>query len=159
VRVVVRTHESRRRSSSASSSKTSASTAGWEPGARRGELLNLRWTDIDLDAKKITITGSTAVIGGERVNGTTKSGRTRVVSIDDETAAVLHQRKADQAAEQLQAGDSWRGTKEGDVFTTGWGGPGLPRYRHIANDQAHPRPQRARPRSPSEGPATARTAT
>ena len=72
-------------------------------GARRGELLNLRWTDIDLDAKKITITGSTAVIGGERVNGTTKSGRTRVVSIDDVTAAVLHQREADQAAEQLQA--------------------------------------------------------
>jgi integrase len=60
-------------------------------GARRGELLNLRWTDIDLDAKKITITGSTAVIGGERVNGTTESGRTRVVSIDDETAAVLRQ--------------------------------------------------------------------
>ena len=58
-------------------------------GARRGELLNLRWADVDLDAKKITITGSTAVIGGERVNGTTKSGQTRVVSIDDETAAVL----------------------------------------------------------------------
>ncbi len=29
-------------------------------GARRGELLNLRWTDIDLDAKRITTTGSTA---------------------------------------------------------------------------------------------------
>ena len=53
-------------------------------GARRGELLNLRWTDVDLDGKKITITGSTAVIAGERVNGTTKSGRTRVLSIDDE---------------------------------------------------------------------------
>ena len=73
-------------------------------GARRGELLNLRWTDIDLDAKKITITGSTAVIGGERVNGTTKSGRTHVASIDDETVAVLRQRKADQAAEQLRGG-------------------------------------------------------
>jgi integrase len=95
-------------------------------GARRGELLNIRWTDIDLDAKKITVTGSTAVIGGERVNGTTKSGRTRVVSIDDETVAVLHQRKADQAAEQLQAGDSWRGTKDGYVFTTGWGEPVYP---------------------------------
>jgi integrase len=45
-------------------------------GARRGELLNLKWKDIDLDGKKITITGSTAVIAGERVNGTTKSGRT-----------------------------------------------------------------------------------
>ena len=30
-------------------------------GARRGGLLNLRWTDIDLGAKKITVTGSTAV--------------------------------------------------------------------------------------------------
>jgi integrase len=95
-------------------------------GARRGELLNLRWTDVDLDTKKITITGSTAVISGERVNGTTKSGRTRVVSIDDETAAVLRQRKADQAAEQLQAGDSWRGTRDGHVFTTGWGEPIYP---------------------------------
>jgi integrase len=95
-------------------------------GARRGELLNLRWTDIDLGAKKITVTGSTAVIGGERVNGTTKSGRTRVVSIDDETAAVLRQRRIDQAAEQRQADDSWRCTKDGYIFTTGWGEPVYP---------------------------------
>jgi integrase len=95
-------------------------------GARRGELLNLRWADIDLDAKKITITGSTAVISGKRVNGTTKSGRTRIVSIDDETVAVLRQRKADQATEQLKAGDYWRGTNDGYVFTTGWGEPIYP---------------------------------
>jgi integrase len=66
------------------------------------------------------------VIGGERVNGTTKSGRTRAVSIDDETASVLCQRKANQAAEQLKAGDSWRGSKDGYVFTTGWGEPIYP---------------------------------
>ena len=95
-------------------------------GARRGELLNLQWADIDLDGKKITITGSTAVIQGERVNGTTKSGRTRVIPIDDDTVAVLRQRNADQAAEQLQAGDSWRGTKDGYVFPTGWGEPIYP---------------------------------
>src|SRR6185312_3916662 len=95
-------------------------------GARRGELLNLRWQDIDLDGKKITITGSTAVISGERVNGTTKSGRTRAVSVDDETIAVLRQRKADQASEQLKAGNSWRGIKDGYVFTTGWGEPIYP---------------------------------
>lgn len=95
-------------------------------GARRGELLNLRWTDIDLDAKRITITGSTAVISGERVNGTTKSGRTRVVSIDDGTVAVLRHHKADQATDQLKAADSWRGVKDGYVFTTGWGEPIYP---------------------------------
>jgi integrase len=63
---------------------------------------------------------------GERLNGTTKSGRTRVVSIDDGTVAVLRQHKADQAADQLQAGDSWRGVKDGYVFTTGWGEPIYP---------------------------------
>jgi integrase len=86
----------------------------------------LRWKDVDLDGKKITITGSTAVIGGERVNGTTKSGRTRVISVDDETVAVLRERKADQAAEQLKAGDSWHGTTDGYVFATGWGEPIYP---------------------------------
>lgn len=35
-------------------------------GARRGELLNLRWRDVD---------------GGQRIEGTTKSGRSRTVSI------------------------------------------------------------------------------
>ena len=95
-------------------------------GARRGELLNLRWADVDLDAKKITISGSTAVIGGERINGTTKSGRTRVIAIDDGTVAVLCQHKADQAAEQALAGDYWRGTSNGYVFTTGWGEPIYP---------------------------------
>lgn len=66
------------------------------------------------------------MIGGVRVNGTTKSGRTRVVSIDDETTAVLRQRKKDQLAEQLRAGDSWRGTTDGYVFTTGWANRSTP---------------------------------
>jgi integrase len=95
-------------------------------GARRGELLNLRWADVDLDAKKITISGSTAVIAGERINGTTKSGRTRVIAIDDGTVAVLRQHKADQSAEQALAGDYWRGTSNGYVFTTGWASPSIP---------------------------------
>ena len=36
------------------------------------------------------------------------------------------QHKADQAADQLHAGDSWRGVKDGYVFTTGWGEPIYP---------------------------------
>ena len=90
------------------------------PGARPGPDGPARRRRA-LDAGKITITGSTSVIGGERVNGTTKSGRTRIISIGDQTVTVLRQHKADQAAEQLRAGDSWRGTKDGHVFTTGWG--------------------------------------
>ena len=66
------------------------------------------------------------MIGGERINGTTKSGRTRVIAIDDGTVAVLRQHKIDQAAEQALAGDYWRGTSNGYVFTTGWGEPIYP---------------------------------
>jgi integrase len=39
-------------------------------GARRGELLYLRWHAVDLDAAEITFGGSTAVVRGQRVEGT-----------------------------------------------------------------------------------------
>lgn len=58
-------------------------------GARRGELLNLRWRDSDLVRAEIRISGSAAVIGGTRIERTTKSGRSRTVSIDAGTVQVL----------------------------------------------------------------------
>ncbi|MHB1594251.1 MAG: tyrosine-type recombinase/integrase [Streptosporangiaceae bacterium] len=90
-------------------------------GARRGELLNLRWTDIDLGRRQVTITGSTAVIDGQRINGTTKSGRKRTIGIDEETVAVLTDHRRAQLDERDQLGDFWRGTPDGLVFTSGWG--------------------------------------
>lgn len=91
-------------------------------GARRGELLNLRWSDVDLDAGEVTISGSAAFIDGERVEGTTKSGRSRAVSIDATTVRVLREHRARQAADRLAAGSEWTGT--GDyVFVTGRGEP------------------------------------
>jgi integrase len=95
-------------------------------GARRGELLNLHWSDIDLDGKKITIAGSTGIIDGKRVDGTTKSGRSRVVTIDDDTVSVLREHRKSQVADQLLAGESWRGNDSAHVFTTGWGEPIYP---------------------------------
>jgi integrase len=91
-------------------------------GARRGELLNLRWHDIDLASAEVHISGSTAVIGGTRIEGTTKSGRSRNVSIDAGTVEVLGEHGDRQAEERLKAGPQWAG---GDqyVFTTSWGSP------------------------------------
>ena len=66
-------------------------------GARRGELLNLRWHDIDLDHGEVRITGSAAVIAGQRIEGTTKSGRSRTVSIDPSTVQVLRDHRKRQA--------------------------------------------------------------
>ncbi|MEU0483300.1 tyrosine-type recombinase/integrase [Streptosporangium sp. NPDC006013] len=70
------------------------------PGARRGELLNLRWSDVDLDGKQVTITGSAAFVDGERIEGTTKSGRKRIVSLDDGTIRVLKAQRSKQAADR-----------------------------------------------------------
>ena len=91
-------------------------------GARRGELLNLRWRHVDLARAEIRISGSAAVIGGTRIEGTTKSGRSRTVSIDDWTVQVLKEQRARQAEERLTAGPDWMGSDD-YVFTTGWGGP------------------------------------
>ncbi|WP_344935327.1 site-specific integrase [Sphaerisporangium flaviroseum] len=90
-------------------------------GARRGELLNLRWSNVDLDGKAITIAGSAGIVDGVRIEGTTKSGRIRVVSIDDETVAVLLDHQARQNVDKLTAGDEWVGDKDPHVFTTGLG--------------------------------------
>lgn len=83
-------------------------------GARRGELLNLRWDDIDLDAGYVTFTGSTDVLAGERVSGTTKGGRSRVVGIDAETVEILRRHRKQQDEDIRAVGKAWVG--EGHVF-------------------------------------------
>ncbi|MEU0566478.1 site-specific integrase [Nonomuraea sp. NPDC005983] len=91
-------------------------------GTRRGELLHLRWSNVDLDGKQLDISGSASFIDGERIEGTTKSGRKRIVSLDDGTIQVLRNQHKMQAADKLKVGPEWRGG--GDyVFTTGWGEP------------------------------------
>jgi integrase len=82
-------------------------------GARTGELLHLRWSDVDLDAAEVTVTGSTDVIDGERHEGTTKGGRSRVVSLDAGTVEIMREHRRAQVAEQLAAGEWWQG--DGDL--------------------------------------------
>nr|WP_246232100.1 site-specific integrase [Nakamurella aerolata] len=92
-------------------------------GARRGELLNLRWSNVDLDAGSLEIQGTVAVINGQRVEGTTKGGHARTVSLDDATVAVLRSHQRDQRDQRFAAGPDWAA---GDfVFTRG---AGLPLY-------------------------------
>jgi integrase len=91
-------------------------------GARRGELLNLRWRDIDLANAEVHISGSAAVIGGTRIEGTTKSGRSRTVSVDAGTVQVLREHGGRQVEERLKAGRQWAASDQ-YVFTTGWGSP------------------------------------
>jgi integrase len=94
-------------------------------GARRGELLYLRWSTVDLDAAEITFGGSTAVVRGRRVEDTTKGGRSRTISLDRDTVTVLREHRRQQAEERLATGSAWNDTG-GLVFTTRWGEPLYP---------------------------------
>ena len=94
-------------------------------GARRGELLYLRWSAVDLEAAEVTFGGSTAVVRSRRVEGTTKGGRSRVVSIDQETVTILREHHRRQTDERQAAGSAWS-DGDGLVFTTKWGEPLYP---------------------------------
>jgi integrase len=76
-------------------------------GARRGEVLALRWRDIDLDAGTVSVRRSAGMIrnagqGAAVVEGATKSGKPRVIDLDAATIAVLRARKRERGALALQ---------------------------------------------------------
>jgi integrase len=58
----------------------------------------------------------------QRVEGTTKSGRSRTVSLDPGTVQVLRDRRKRQDGERLKVGPEWCGTDD-YVFSTAWGKP------------------------------------
>lgn len=94
----------------------------WRTGLRLGELLALRWEDVDFEAGTVTVGRNVVEVGGKRIvqdTPKTEKGR-RTMALAGTTAALLKAHKARQAAERLAAGDRWRG---GDlVFCTGTGG-------------------------------------
>lgn len=76
-------------------------------GARRGEMLALRWRDVDLESGTVTIRRSaglvrTAGVGAAVVEGLTKSGKPRLVSIDSDALAVLKAHKAERGKAALE---------------------------------------------------------
>jgi integrase len=63
-------------------------------GMRRGELVGLRWSDVDLDGRTISVGRSVGVhiADGRQVSiGPTKTGKPRVVNIDAGTVEVLRE--------------------------------------------------------------------
>ena len=90
-------------------------------GLRRGELLALKWDDLDLDAGRLSVRRS---LGRSSTQGIvieepkTRQGR-RTVRISAPAVAVLRVHRKRQLEQRLQAGPQWRDT--GCVFTTSIG--------------------------------------
>jgi integrase len=59
-------------------------------GARRGELCALRWSDLDLDAARLTIERSLIVVDGGVREAPTKTHNRRVIALDRGTLECLH---------------------------------------------------------------------
>jgi integrase len=72
-------------------------------GARRGELVALRWSDVDLDAGRVRIARSLTVAGGEQHTGPTKTHASRGLALDPLGVEVLRRRWAEMTDLAAQA--------------------------------------------------------
>ncbi|MGD9573094.1 MAG: tyrosine-type recombinase/integrase [Dehalococcoidia bacterium] len=63
--------------------------AAGEGGLRRGELIGLKWPDVDASARRIEVRRSVWQVGGERGEKTAKGRRSRRVAISDALAIRL----------------------------------------------------------------------
>jgi integrase len=94
-----------------------------QTGLRRGEALGLRWSDVDLDAGKLSVQRQRTTVGYRVEEGPTKSGRGRSVPIDAGTVTALRQ----QSQQQLDDAAKWIAwADDGHVFTREDGAPWQP---------------------------------
>ena len=78
-------------------------------GLRRGELAGLRWADVDLQEKTVSIVNNRVEAGGQAVENDPKSATSRrTLPLPDRLVEVLKTARARQAAEHLASGGRWR---------------------------------------------------
>jgi integrase len=105
----------------------------WEPffrlaiftGMRRSEMFGLRWDDVDLEERQVTVRRALNYVPRSgRVDDGTKTRKIRTIPIDDETVKILRERRLRQKEERLRAGPAWQDW--GTVFTRPDGRPVSP---------------------------------
>jgi integrase len=100
-------------------------------GLRPGEAMGLRWEDVDLTKRTLTITGTLTdtqvfmpdgqgVVRQVRNDPKTAASR-RILPIDEALATSLDRQQMRQAVQQVSSGERWVDT--GYVFTTSVGSP------------------------------------
>lgn len=96
-------------------------------GMRRGELLALTWSDVDLAGGVLSVEHSVAQIKQQRVVTDTKNHENRKVALDPTTLGKLKAWRKQQAAERLEWGAAYDNPAN-LVFTWPDGSPVLPDY-------------------------------
>lgn len=78
-------------------------------GARRGELLALRWPDVDFQTSVLSIKRSIVVVKGKIIEKSTKTKQSRNVKLPLSTIQVLLMHKERQEQERAMFGGKWDG--------------------------------------------------
>ena len=95
-------------------------------GFRRGEIVGLRWENVDLDKREIRVRTQRQRVGGEVYEDDPKGRRRKqTLPLPGICVAPLRWQRMRQAAMREQAGEKWEET--GYVFTTRTGKPIEPR--------------------------------
>ena len=95
-------------------------------GVRQGELLGLKWDDVDLDAGAVTIRRTLSYVGGKVTFRTPKTANSRrTIEISGPTVQLLRGHRVKQAEHRLQLGALWQ--ENGLVFPSLIGTPWLAR--------------------------------
>ena len=95
-------------------------------GLRKGELLGLRWVDVDLDSAELQVRQTAQRVAGELQFTAPKTRHSRrSLPLPPLAVDALREHRARQAAERLCAGPAWQDS--GLVFTTAHGTPIEPR--------------------------------
>lgn len=112
-------------------------------GMRRGEVLGLRWREVDLKNKRLSIVRALVAVNREVVVSEPKTSKgRRTVALDAVTAAELECHRIRQLEERLRIGEAWQDT--GLVFTHEDGSFLSPRlvsswFAQLARDAGLPR--------------------
>ena len=81
-------------------------------GMRRGEIVGLRWEDVDLPERTLHVRWSLSVVDGEARLKATKTSQDRSLRIDDRVMEVLTARREEQAQHRTSRNGDWK---------NGWG--------------------------------------
>jgi integrase len=94
-----------------------------DSGGRRGEVLALRWQEVDLDAGTATVSRQLVADAGTKVVTARATKRPRsksTIGLHPATVAALRHRRAEQGEQRLKMGAGWPGVgtlDDGLVFT------------------------------------------
>jgi integrase len=93
-------------------------------GLRRGEMLGLTWSNVNLDHRELHVTSELERANGAyRLEGVKSAASRRTLPLTPAAVSALEEERRTQGEARASAGPTWREPLHGLCFTTGTGAP------------------------------------